>query len=284
MPSKSRKKRSNDNDKTKTYKTRNRKTTKRTSKSRDDDTKVVNTNRKNIKDKNTKGKNTKGKNGKWSEKHPKLSMAIKIVIILILLLCVIGAGVIAAVFFGLFGDDFQISKDELIIGIANSVVLDKDGNIIANLSSDEKRKIVTLDEMSPYLPKAYIAIEDKRFYEHNGVDIWRTAGAIFNTVFKGGSSYGGSTITQQLVKNITGDDDASGFAGIMRKVREWAKAYQVERMISKDQILELYLNILFVGGDNLHGVELGAQYYFNKSAKDLDLAECAFLALSLIHI
>ena len=283
MPSKSRKKRSNDNDKTKTYKTRNRKTTKRTSKSRDDDTKVVNTNRKNIKDKNTKdkntkGKNTKGKNGKWSEKHPKLSMAIKIVIILILLLCVIGAGVIAAVFFGLFGDDFQISKDELIIGIANSVVLDKDGNIIANLSSDEKRKIVTLDEMSPYLPKAYIAIEDKRFYEHNGVDIWRTAGAIFNTVFKGGSSYGGSTITQQLVKNITGDDDASGFAGIMRKVREWAKAYQVERMISKDQILELYLNILFVGGDNLHGVELGAQYYFNKSAKDLDLAECAFLA------
>ena len=278
MPSKSRKKRSNDNDKTKTYKTRNRKTTKRTSKSRDDDTKVVNTNRKNIKDKNTKGKNTKGKNGKWSEKHPKLSMAIKIVIILILLLCVIGAGAIAAVFFGLFGDDFQISKDELIIGIANSVVLDKDGNIIANLSSDEKRKIVTLDEMSPYLPKAYIAIEDKRFYEHNGVDIWRTAGAIFNTVFKGGSSYGGSTITQQLVKNITGDDDASGFAGIMRKVREWAKAYQVERMISKDQILELYLNILFVGGDNLHGVELGAQYYFNKSAKDLDLAECAFLA------
>ena len=132
--------------------------------------------------------------------------------------------------------------------------------------------------MSPYLPKAYIAIEDKRFYEHSGVDIWRTAGAIFNTVFKGSSSYGGSTITQQLVKNITQDDETSGLAGIMRKVREWAKAYQVERMISKDQILELYLNILFVGGDNLHGVELGAQYYFGKSAKDLSLAQCAFLA------
>ena len=65
----------------------------------------------------------------------------------------------------------------------------------------------------------------------------------------------------------------------MRKVKEWAKAFQVERMISKDQILELYLNILFVGGEgNLHGVELGSEYYFNKSAKDLDLAECAFLA------
>ena len=275
MPSKSRKKRSSDNDRTKTYNTRNRKPTKKTTRQRIDDTKVVDMNKNG---KKIKGKNGKGKKIKWSERHPKLSMAIKIIIIVLLLLCVIGAGIIAAVFFGLFGDDFQISKDELIIGIANSIVLDKDGNVIANLSSDEKRKIVTLDEMSPYLPKAYIAIEDKRFYEHNGVDIWRTAGAIFNTVFKGGSSYGGSTITQQLVKNITGDDDASGLAGIMRKVREWAKAYQVERMISKQQILELYLNILFVGGDNLHGVELGAQYYFNKSAKDLDLAECAFLA------
>ena len=82
-----------------------------------------------------------------------------------------------------------------------------------------------------------------------------------------------------MVKNITKDDERSGIAGIMRKVREWAKAYQVERMISKDQILELYLNILYVGGEgNLHGVELGAEYYFNKSAKDLSLAECAYMA------
>ena len=131
--------------------------------------------------------------------------------------------------------------------------------------------------MSNYLPKAYVAIEDERYYKHSGVDFKRTAGAIVHTVF-GGSSYGGSTITQQLVKNITKDDESSGIAGIFRKVKEWAKAYQVERMISKDQILELYLNILFVGSSNLHGVELGAEYYFNKSAKDLDLAECAFMA------
>lgn len=61
-------------------------------------------------------------------------------------------------------------------------------------------------------------------------------------------------------------------------MKEWSKAVQVERMISKDQILELYLNIIFVGGNELHGVELGSQYYFNKSAKDLSLAQCAFLA------
>ena len=151
--------------------------------------------------------------------------------------------------------------------------------VVANLSGDEKRKIITIEDMSKYLPKAYVAIEDERFEKHHGVDWKRTAGAIFNTVFKGSSSYGGSTITQQLVKNLTKDDESSGLAGIYRKIREWAKAYQVERMISKEQILELYLNILYVGGEgNLHGVELGAEYYFNKSAKDLTLAECAYMA------
>ena len=203
---------------------------------------------------------------------------IKLIIILILLLCVIGAGIVAAMFFGVFGDDFEITKEELVIGSANSVVWDRNGAEIANLSKEQQRKIISLDEMADYLPKAYVAIEDKRFYDHDGVDWKRTLGAIGNTILKGGSSYGGSSITQQLVKNITGDKDSSGIAGIMRKVKEWTKAYQVERMISKQQILELYLNILFIGGQDIHGVELGAQYYFSKSAKDLDLAQCAFLA------
>ena len=220
----------------------------------------------------------KNKKNKFSARHPKLMILIKLCIILVLLLCVIGAGIIAAMFFGLFGDDFEISKDDLVIGTANSVVLDKNGAEIANLSKEQQRKIISLDEMADYLPKAYVAIEDKRFYDHSGVDWKRTLGAIGNTILKGGSSYGGSSITQQLVKNITGDKDSSGIAGITRKVKEWAKAYQVERMISKQQILELYLNILFVGGQDIHGVELGAQYYFSKSAKDLDLAQCAFLA------
>ena len=221
-------------------------------------------------------KKTKKRQGKNT--HPKLKMAIKIFLVLFLLLCVIGAGIVAGMFFGLFGDDFEITKEELKIGASNSVIVDSNGNVIANLSGDEKRKVITLEDMADYLPKAYVAIEDERFYKHNGVDFKRTAGAILHTL-TGNSSYGGSTITQQLVKNITKDDESSGLAGIMRKVKEWAKAYQVERMISKEQILELYLNILYVGGEgNLHGVELGAEYYFNKSAKDLSLAECAFLA------
>ena len=224
----------------------------------------------------TKRPEVKKRQGKNT--HPKLKMAIKIFLVLFLLLCVIGAGIVAGMFFGLFGDEFEITKEELKIGASNSVIVDSNGNVIANLSGDEKRKVITLEDMADYLPKAYVAIEDERFYKHNGVDFKRTAGAILHTL-TGNSSYGGSTITQQLVKNITKDDESSGLAGIMRKVKEWAKAYQVERMISKDQILELYLNILYVGGEgNLHGVELGAEYYFNKSAKDLSLAECAFLA------
>ena len=281
MPSSNR--RSSDDDKTKKYNMKNakrkRKTNTNTRNSRDSrdarTTKRVATQGEN---QNRKRKKSKNKEGKFSARHPKLMMILRILILIFLLLCVIGAGVVAGVFFGLFGDDFEITKEELTIGAANSVIVDQNGTVIANLSGDEKRKIITLEEMADYLPKAYVAMEDERFYDHHGVDIKRTAGAILQTLL-GNSSYGGSTITQQLVKNITKDDERSGLAGIMRKVREWAKAYQVERMISKDQILELYLNILYVGGEgNLHGVELGAEYYFNKSAKDLSLAECAYMA------
>ena len=276
MPSSNR--RSNDRDTTRKYNMKNAKKKRRPSTTNKKDTRATkrvptqNTNKKG------KGKKSKNKEEKFSARHPKLMMAIKIFILVFLLLCVIGAGVVAGVFFGLFGDDFEITKEELTIGAANSVVVDQNGAVIAELSGDEKRKIISLEDMAEYLPKAYVAMEDERFYQHNGVDIKRTAGAILNTLL-GDSSYGGSTITQQLVKNLTQDDERSGIAGIMRKVREWAKAYQVERMISKDQILELYLNILYVGGEgNLHGVELGAEYYFNKSAKDLTLAECAYMA------
>ncbi|MCI8640975.1 MAG: hypothetical protein HFJ59_03775 [Clostridia bacterium] len=217
------------------------------------------------------------KSKKKQRKHPKLRMFIKITLILFLLLCIIGAGIVAAIFYGLFGDDLSITKDDLTIGASNTIIVDKDGNEIANLSTDEKRRTVTLSEMSPYLPKAYIAIEDKRFYSHSGVDIKRTTGAILGKL-TGHSSYGGSSITQQLIKNITKEDAREGMAGITRKIKEWSKAIQVERMISKDQILELYLNCMFIGGNQLHGVQLGAIHYFNKNAKDLDLAECAFLA------
>ena len=217
---------------------------------------------------------------KFSKKHPKLSIILKICLLLFIAFVVIVAGIICGMIYGGWGDDFEITKEELVIGSSNSIILDKDGNKLAELSGDDNRKIIKLDQMPQDLKDAYVSIEDERFYNHNGIDFKRTGGAIFKyAISRGKASFGGSTITQQLVKNITQEKDRSGIAGIMRKVKEWAKAYQIERMISKDQILELYLNIIFVGGNKSNlGVEVGSEYYFNKPASELSLAECAFLA------
>jgi len=248
-------------------------------------------NNKNSKSKVTKkGKKSKTSNSKalvrkkdakikFKYKHPKLALALKIFLIIFIIIGVIAAGIVAGLIFGLWGDDLNIDMNELVLA-DNSVILDSEGNVLAELSGDENRKIITLEDMSPHLPNAYIAIEDERFKTHHGVDIKRTGAAVLSFVKNWGKSTagGGSTITQQLVKNITKDDDRSGMAGVVRKVKEWVRAYQVEDELSKDQILELYLNLIFVGGKENRGVEIGAEYYFNKSAKDLSIAQCAFLA------
>lgn len=229
-------------------------------------------------DEKDKTKKFKMKNKK---KHEKLKKVLKIIFIIFFILCIIGAGILAGIFFGLFGDDFKIEKDDLLISKMNSVIKDIDGNVIEHLSGEENRKIITKADMPQYLPDAFVSIEDERFYSHHGVDIKRTGAATVTYIFnRGSSSFGGSTITQQLVKNLTNEKDDSGVKGIIRKVKEMSKAYQVEKLISKDQILELYLNLIYLGGGgkNVCGVEVAAQYYFSKSAKDLDLAECAFIA------
>ncbi len=127
------------------------------------------------------------------------------------MIAVVGTGIVVGMLYGGWGDDFEITKEELVIGSSNSVVLDKDGNKLAELSGDENRKIIKLDQMPENLKNAYVAIEDERFYKHNGVDFKRTAAAVAQYVIHAGkSSFGGSTITQQLVKNITKDDERSG--------------------------------------------------------------------------
>lgn len=132
----------------------------------------------------------------------------------------------------------------------------------------------SIDEIPDDLENAFIAIEDKRFRTHDGVDWRRTGGAVLN-FFIGfdESSYGGSTITQQLIKNATGNDDAT----IQRKVQEILCALNLEKSMEKDQILELYLNIVPLSQSCI-GVRAAAQTYFDKELDDLTLAECAALA------
>ena len=220
-----------------------------------------------------------GKKIKFRDKHPRIATTMKISIIALIVICIIAAGILVGAFYGLFGEELKISEEDLVIKYQNSTVYDINGEQIATLSGGTKRKIVSLSEMSEYLPKAYVAIEDERFYEHSGVDVMRTGKAVATYVFNAGSSsFGGSTITQQLIKNITNEKDKTALAGAIRKVKEISKAIQVEHYLSKDQILELYLNMIFVGGDDINGVALGAVYYFDKDVKDLSIAECAYLA------
>lgn len=234
-----------------------------------DTTKKVNTNKTSAKkNSNKKGKDKKGK-------HPKLMLTLKIIAIIIVACIIIGAGVVAGVFFGFFGEDLKITADALNIKTENSVLIDINGNEVAKLNGDENREVILMSEMGEYLPKAFVAIEDKRFYDHNGVDIKRTLGAVMKYA-TGNSSYGGSTITQQLIKNATGEKKKHW----TRKVKEIVKAYQIEREMSKDQILESYLNTIPLGGGgkNVYGVKVASKYYFDKEPADLSLAEACYIA------
>lgn len=132
------------------------------------------------KTKKVNNKNKKQKKSKKTSKHPKLKMALKIIGIIILLLFIIGAGIIAGLFLGWFGSDFKITKEDLLIDYANSTIVDVNGETLAVLSAEENRQIISKSEMSEYLPKAFVSIEDERFYSHHGVDIKRTAAATFS--------------------------------------------------------------------------------------------------------
>lgn len=142
------------------------------------------------------------------------------------------------------------------------------------LHGSENRIWVSFDKMPQNLKDAFVCIEDERFYDHNGVDWKRTLGAFVNMfVDIYSSNQGGSTITQQLVKNLTGDNDQN----VMRKIREIMRARYLENNYDKDVILECYLNTAsFANG--ICGVEVASNYYFDKSVEELTLEECAALA------
>ncbi len=145
------------------------------------------------------------------------------------------------------------------------------------IGSGVRRIWANITEVPNHVKNAFIALEDRKFYEHDGVDFWRTFGAFLNMFLHFWSrKQGGSTITQQLLKNVTGDRAVT----ISRKIKEIFKAFMLERKYSKDQILQAYLNIIHVGGDNgnFAGVKTAARLYFNKDIKDISIAEGACLA------
>ena len=166
-----------------------------------------------------------------------------------------------------------LSKSDFEISQLTTTVYDKNNQTYTQLYAEENRTYVSLSEMSPYLKEAFIAIEDERFEKHFGIDVKRTGVAVLKWLTTGNSDFGGSTITQQLIKKVTQDDDRSW----QRKAREIVRAVQLEQWLSKDQIIELYMNLIYLG-EGSYGVEQASHIYFNKSAKDLTIAECALMA------
>lgn len=212
--------------------------------------------------KRTKNIDNNKKNGTKRKRLRKITIAIILIILIVI-------GIVMAVSAHTWK---EIVED--MFNNKNSIVLDTSGKTIATLGAEQQKMTVDFEDIPSNLVNAYISIEDERFYSHHGIDIKRTGGAILSYITHfGNSSYGGSTITQQLVKNLTGDSTDS----ITRKVKEWWKAFLLESYFTKEEILEMYLNVIYVG-PNIYGVETGAKYYFDKDVSDLSLAECAYLA------
>ena len=153
-----------------------------------------------------------------------------------------------------------------------TILYDRDSQPVSTLFR-EQRIDVPLDRISPHLTQAIVAVEDRRFFDHEGIDVWRIVGAAWYNVRQGRLAQGASTITQQLARQRFLTLDKT----LRRKIREAILAKRLERLYSKPEILELYLNEVYFG-DGLHGAEAAARGYFGKPAEGLDLAEAALLA------
>lgn len=163
-------------------------------------------------------------------------------------------------------DNLQVTESTKIYDRTGKVVL-------FDLHRNFRRTIVPAEEMSPFLRQAAVAIEDENFYSHNGIQITSIIRAVFANILNLGYSQGGSTITQQVIKNALLTREKT----ITRKVKEWVLALKLEKIMSKEDILTLYLNTSPYGG-SVYGVEEASRVFFSKDAKDLDLAESAYIA------
>lgn len=186
------------------------------------------------------------------------------------------AGIFAVYVRTTLAPTLEVNADDYTMDLSSIIYYqDKtsgDWKELQTLHGIENRIWVDYSQMPDALWQAAVAIEDKRFFEHHGVDWSRTASATVNMFLSMKNTYGGSTITQQLLKNMTGDTQGT----VKRKVTEIFRALEFEKKYSKQEILELYLNTVPFGS-GCNGVQTAAQHYFGKDASDLSLAECASL-------
>ena len=237
-------------------------------------------------EKKTEGKDAKKKKRKKKKAGPirKTFTVIGTVLLSLILIAVISVSIIAAaltLYVMQFREGTPIDIDLDSLDLAYTTFIygeDKDGNEVelAKISRAANRIPVSIERIPRHVRDAFVYVEDERFYEHAGVDWKRTFGAFLNELTGGliyKSRQGGSTITQQLIKNVSGDDDTSWD----RKMREIFRANDLERYRSKDEILEAYLNCVGMGG-SANGIQAASLKYFGKDVSELTLAEAACLA------
>lgn len=197
-----------------------------------------------------------------------------LVLIVVVAFCVVAVGL--AMYISRFADeDFEIDLEDAELNTSSFIyAYDADGNeqMIKQLSSDSNRVLIDIEELQPYTINAFIAREDARFYEHDGVD-WKRIVAVTYGMFAAGGTDGGSTITMQLVRDITNDKDIT----IGRKLREIFRALALEDKYTKSDILESYLNRIGFGGTS-YGIYSASMQYFGKKPSELTIAESAILA------
>lgn len=203
-------------------------------------------------------------------------LAVKAVVsvVLVLLAAVLIFGCIFAYYVkSSLSTKLNINLEDYALSLSSSIwAYDSNGTPVelAALQTNENRIWVDYEDLPPYFEKAAVAIEDKRFYKHKGVDWYRTVGAFVNMFLGMKNDFGGSTITQQLLKNITTEDDVT----VQRKLVEIFRALDLEKTYSKEEIMEYYLNLVYFG-EGAFGVAQAADTYFGKEVQDLTLAQCA---------
>ncbi|KFN04277.1 PBP1A family penicillin-binding protein [Bacillus clarus] len=205
------------------------------------------------------------------EQPKKKGSFFKKFLITCLLLGIVGLVAGVSAFFVMVKDAPKLDKSKLVNPLSTKF-LDKNGNFFYEYGA-EKRTHVTYDQIPKVVENAFLATEDARFYDHNGIDFKRTGKAVMENITGGFGSQGGSTITQQVIKNyfLTMDKTAK------RKVQEWYLAYKLEQQYSKHEILEMYLNKINLGNRS-YGIATAAKKYYNKDLQDLKLHEAAMLA------
>ena len=198
----------------------------------------------------------------------------RILLAVFVVCAIIGCGVVAGVVFSVAKDTPDLNSIDLDSYSVTTTILDKDDNPVGNLHAGENRVPVDFDEISPNAVNALVAIEDQRFYTHNGVDPIRIGGAMIANIKAGGIVQGGSTITQQLTGLVFLDRTEKSYT---RKLKEAILSMEVEKEYSKDEIITHYLNRAYFGG-GAYGIEAAAEYFFAKHASELTVPEAAMLA------